>query len=275
MQSQSYLPHESLRPYVQCFVYSCVGDPNDVGLQELDLFPVGYSLMAFILKESHQLFNFGTNKSYDVRFNFTGQLDRYHHLLASSSSMIYVLFKPHGAYQLLGIPQHLLKNECTSLFDLMGSSIHEIFSKMEDQAHSPKAVIALLEQWLLQQFHRHRHLDTNRIRLVCEEIILHKGKLSIQELNSTCGMSKSSMEHYFKEQVGLSPKVYSRIVRFNQLNRFLRAGATTDWMEIVDRYGYFDQSHFIHEFKHFFGYSPSQMHLSYQNLAEHITSIDK
>lgn len=271
MHTAVYIPHPALQPYVQVYMHSSVGAERK--RMELDLFPVGHGVLTFILDEEHFLHNTQLNKYYNVRFNFTGQLDHYHHLNTSSASMLFVMFKPYGAFKLLGIPQHLLINECISVSDILSNQINELCRRMEDHVTDPLFVLNLLEAWLLQQLQTNAKFETDRIALACHQIRINNGNLPIKDLCSLVNMSKSSLEHYFNQQVGLSPKMFSRVVRFNNVNRFLKDTATTDWQELVYRYGYFDQSHFIHEFKHFFGYTPSQIHLSHQNLSGHVKDM--
>lgn len=271
MNTTVYKPHPLLQPYIQAYLLSSVGSQRQ--RIKLDLFPVGHGVLTFILDEEHFLFNEKRNKYYNVRFNFTGQLDHYHHLTTSSASMIYVMFKPYGAFRLLGIPQQLLTNECTSISDILGSQISTLCRQMEDHVLIPLHVVKCLEDWLLGQLQKERKLQTDQIVYACNAIVANNGNLPVKELYSLSNMSKSSLEHHFKEQVGLSPKMFSRVVRFNQVNRFLKDAADLNWQDLVYRYGYFDQSHFIHEFKHFFGYAPSQIHLSHQNLSRHVVEL--
>ena len=267
MNTAIYMPHHSLQQYIQIYMHTSVGDLR--GKMEIDLFPVGHGILTFILDEEYFLYNIRLNKYYNVRFNFTGQLDHYHHLITSSASMISVVFKPYGSFQLLGIPQQLLVNDCTLVTDMFGRKVSTLCNKLEDHATDPLQVIKILENWLIGQLQKNKNHQTDRIINACNQIMIHKGKLPIKELYNLSNMSKSSLEHHFKEQVGLSPKMFSRIIRFNQAHKFIKDTATSDWQELIYQYGYFDQSHFIHEFKHFFGYTPSQIHLSLQNLAGH------
>ncbi len=269
MLTSVYTCHPVLQPYIQAYMHCSVGDRQQ--RIELDLFPVGHGVLTFILDEKHFLYNTELNKSYNVRFNFTGQLDHYLHLNTSSASMIYVLFKPFGAFRILGIPQQQFLNECLSVSDILGDQIHSLCHKMEEQVSNPLQVINILENWLITQLHKNSRLETDRVAHTCQQIIAGNGTLPIKKLYRLCNMSKSSLERHFKEQVGVSPKMFSRIVRFNRVNKFLKDTATSDWQELIYRYGYFDQSHFIHEFKLFFGYTPSQMHLSHQNLSGHVS----
>ncbi|WP_160366929.1 AraC family transcriptional regulator [Sphingobacteruim zhuxiongii] len=271
MNTVGYIPHLLLKPYIEMYMHSSIGNKSQ--LMELDLYPVGHGVLTFILDEEHFLYNSKRNKYYNVRFNFTGQLDHHLHLTTSSASMIYVMFKPFGAFKLLAIPQQLLLNECTLISDMLGNQINTLCRKMEDYATNPLYVLKLLEDWLIGQLKKNELLNTDRIAHACQQITLHNGNLAMKELYSLSNMSKSSLEQHFKEQVGLSPKTFSRVVRFNEANKFLINSASSDWQEIIYRYGYFDQAHFIHEFKHFFGYTPSQIHKSLENLSGHVSAL--
>ena len=132
MNTVVYVPHPALQPYIQVYMHSGLGAQRQ--MLELDLFPVGHGVLTFILDEDHFLYNSDRNKYYNVCFNFTGQLDRHHHLTASSASMIDVMFKPSGAFKLLGIPQQLLLNECTLVSDMLGGQINTLCRRIEDYA---------------------------------------------------------------------------------------------------------------------------------------------
>ncbi len=264
MQFQLYTPHVALQPYVQGIVYASIDEAQNNNLPRIDFFPVGSSFLAFILQEPAYLISSGKEKDF-VRFNFTGQIEKHQYVVTSPLSMVYVLFRPHGAYRLLGIPQDLLRNECLPLNTLLGHQINEVLTKIEDKPHDHLTVLNILQEWLLMQLELNADKQSARISFICQKIMEHNGTLSIKELNSLSCMSKSSMEQHFKEQVGLSPKMFSRIVRFTQAYKQIQNPKQADWIEIVERFDYFDQSHFIHEFKRFFGYTPSQKHQSTQN----------
>ncbi|MNL09584.1 HTH-type transcriptional activator RhaR [compost metagenome] len=74
------------------------------------------------------------------------------------------------------------------------------------------------------------------------------------------GMSTTTLGDQFREKVGFSPKAFSRIVRFNHINAFIDKHHATNWQELVYTFGFFDQNHFIKEFKRFYGCTPSEWH---------------
>lgn len=81
--------------------------------------------------------------------------------------------------------------------------------------------------------------------------------LSVRKLASESGISISSIERYIKKYIGITPKVLFRILRYNEIWNALNDPKYTSWSDIVYEHGYFDQAHFIKEFKKFTGKSPS------------------
>jgi AraC-like DNA-binding protein len=272
METISFIPHSLLQPYIQAYAYTHLENTCG-GLINIDLYPIGYPILSFVLKERHVVSVKDTNKEYHLRFNFTGQLDRYLSFQTRSPSLsaIYIIFKPFGAYKLFGVPQRYFVNESVSMVDFLPNAI-SVTAQMEEHTHNPTKIVSLLEKWLLQQLLLQHKTNTDRVDYICGQIESRSGNLSIKELCKTTGISKTSLEDHFREKVGLGPKMYSRVVRFNNVNQFIQKNIGTNWQELIYQFNYFDQAHFIKEFKGFFGYTPSQAHLSGQNLASHLSS---
>ena len=92
----------------------------------------------------------------------------------------------------------------------------------------------------------------------CTLIEANHGSLPIGQLAQKLWLSKRVLEYEFQEQVGLPPKLYSRITRFNSVMTGIKNKKITDWQDLASKYNYFDQAHFINEFKRFSGSSPSK-----------------
>lgn len=164
MQFQLYTPHIALQPYVQGIVYTSTDAGQNNDLQRIDFFPVGSSYIAFILREPAYFQSSQQAKDF-VRFNFMGQIEQHQHVITSSLSLVYVLFRPHGAYRLLGIPQDLLTNACSSLNTLLGHQINEVLAKLEDQSHDHLAVLRILQEWLLMRLGQNTDKQSGRVCL--------------------------------------------------------------------------------------------------------------
>jgi len=88
-------------------------------------------------------------------------------------------------------------------------------------------------------------------------VLANKGTLAVESLAAEHNISKRQFERRFKDLAGLSPKLYSRVVRFQAATQFKLSG-TRDLTEIAYACGYYDQSHFINDFREFSGYTPKE-----------------
>jgi len=96
----------------------------------------------------------------------------------------------------------------------------------------------------------------DRVANCVKRILLSDSTLPVKDLANHANLSVRQLERTFKDYVGLSPKLFSRIVRFHSaLKQYNSSGTLT---EIAYDCGYYDQSHFIHDFKQFSGYHPKQ-----------------
>ena len=77
-------------------------------------------------------------------------------------------------------------------------------------------------------------------------------------LANETNLSTRQLERVFREHVGLSPKTYSRLVRFDRAARGIDARGTSPWTHFALTHGYSDQAHFINDFKEFAGVTPAQ-----------------
>ena len=87
-------------------------------------------------------------------------------------------------------------------------------------------------------------------------------------MNEKIGYSQKHFTQMFRKQVGVTPKSFLKIMRFQKAVRHIDAATDVDWGEIALASGFYDQAHFIHDFKHFSGFTPeqyAQIHTNYQN----------
>jgi AraC-like DNA-binding protein len=76
---------------------------------------------------------------------------------------------------------------------------------------------------------------------------------SVREVARAVGWSERRFSQVFREQVGLTPKVWCRVQRFQRVVRQLHAGVEIPWPELALECGFYDQSHFANEFRAFSG----------------------
>ena len=95
-----------------------------------------------------------------------------------------------------------------------------------------------------------------------------KGNLTVQQLADDIGISRQLLSRQFAEKIGISPKHFARIIRFNSLHRFLATQPKLRWVDVTYDFGYFDQSHFIKDFHEFMGLLPTEYLFSPTEMAD-------
>lgn len=100
------------------------------------------------------------------------------------------------------------------------------------------------------------------------KIINSNGLIDMEVLASEVNMSWSSLERHFKKRVGVSPKMYARFKRFHHALELLNVPQAASWTDIAHRCGYYDQAHFIREFRP----SPGRIQLHFPCMITHCST---
>jgi AraC-like DNA-binding protein len=172
------------------------------------------------------------------------------------SSMIGVHFRPGGAAAFLGLPANELAGQVVELDAVWGNEVWA----WRDQLLAGKTSaekFAVLERLLLQRLahsrpYRHRSVDWALERFAADPRVQ-----TIASVSRDVGFSHKHFIDLFRRETGLTPKLFCRIRRFQQALIEIQARGELDWADIACSCGYFDQSHFIHDFAEFSGLKPS------------------
>lgn len=170
------------------------------------------------------------------------------------TAILGIHFKPGGAFPFLGLPASELHNSVVPLDVFWGTSIAELRCRLLE-AVTPQLQFKILEQFLLRQvrqpLERHRAVKfaLNQFRHVPQT-------QSISDVTDQIGLSSRRFIEVFREEVGLTPKLFCRLRRFQEALRQIEREEQVNWVDIALTCGYFDQAHFIHDFQAFSGINP-------------------
>ncbi|MFN3649758.1 MAG: DUF6597 domain-containing transcriptional factor [Armatimonadota bacterium] len=188
-------------------------------------------------------------------------------------SVLGVHFKPGAAASLLGAPAGELADRHVELESLWGPAAREIHERLCEAA-TPEARIALLETALLERLHRapERHPAVPAALAALEAA---DEAVSVRRIARDLGLCHRRLIQVFTSAVGLTPKRYQRVRRFQRARRLVRPTASPDWAQVALECGYFDQSHLIRDFRQFTGFSPGEFQrLQNENLLpSHLTQV--
>lgn len=166
-----------------------------------------------------------------------------------------VSFKPGGAYPFLQMPLSELQNQVVTFETLWGRLAAEIRERLLD-VPTAEGRIGLLEQLLLARL---RDVPTawEAMQFGVGRMVREQGVISIRALSDEMGMSQKHLITQFNRLIGVSPKLFARIARFQHLMRTIDPVQSVDWAGLAYQLGYHDQSHFNKDLKAFTGLSPT------------------
>jgi len=167
-----------------------------------------------------------------------------------------MVFRVGAAAALLGVPLAELQNCRVPLAELWGSSASELHERPL-AAGSPVAKLDAVEQVLSARLGRIAHRPHPVAGSAAAQIARCPERCRIAELSGTLGFSARRLEQVFRTEVGLTPKAYQRLHRFRQALVRIDRAAEIDWAAFALERGYYDQSHFIGEFRAHSGLTPS------------------
>ena len=177
---------------------------------------------------------------------------KYRRFLTKESFGIFgVYLYPHALPVLFNTPAIALTNELPDLSSLLKSAGRALEEKMM-MASGNAERLAIITSFLEQRITDQKRPEIGKI---IRSIVQEKGQVNIKELSSECFLSVRQFERNFKEQTGFSAKTFARITRFYAVVEG-RLGHQRSLTDIAYEFGYYDQSHFISDFKEFSGFCP-------------------
>ena len=169
---------------------------------------------------------------------------------------VIVNLKPAGMYRLLGIPMAELVDCDYDARLVMGREIDELLDRLQE-GRTDQARNDITQRYLLGKLGQLKPLLPFDLAMLQQ--VHASGNLPIERVAAQACLSVRQFERKSYERLGLSPKVYSRMIRFSHAYKYKETAPHTSWTEIAYRCGYFDQMHFIRDFKFFAGVAPSML----------------
>ncbi len=195
---------------------------------------------------------------------FAPQITRHFYLQNTGRTEILgIKLLPTAAAHLLGVKMEYTSDTVVPLKALRNRALNRLEKEMRTESNMTARVTRLFQffESLTDNLPNDHIVDT-----AVQHIFETHGLVSVKELCRKAGIGERHLEKSFHRVVGISPKLFARIVRFNYVFQVMEQ-KTADWADVVYRAGYYDQSHFIRNFKAFTGEDPSRYIFSESNLA--------
>jgi len=189
------------------------------------------------------------------------------------SEMFVIQFKPHGARPFLHRSLHELSDRVVGANTLPQLDLLTLRNRIAD-ATSVAEKFDEADAWLAKRYRSELAAPGEFVALV--EKLQSQPAVKLNDAAQTVGSSQKHLIHQFKKYVGITPKQYQRILRFNDVFAQMQGDQFVSWSDIAYRCGYSDQSHFIREFKTFSGFNPeSFLKEEFDDDAENFFPLDR
>jgi len=246
-------PVPGLQPFVKCFWTledECPGKPA-----RQRVIPDGCMEMIFHYGDPYtQYFDNGSFIIQPRCFIF-GQITSYIEIAPTGTSgIVAARFLPEGLMPFLPVPVSSLENKAVSLEEIFGDQ-GKILGETVISAPGNIERIKLIEDFLMERLAQPQAIDS--ITKACvKEIFQSKGKEGMMKLAHKMNINRRNMERRFTTAIGMSPKQLSKVVRLQAAVKMLGQKKFSSLTSLAYENGYYDQAHFIKDFKEFTGVSP-------------------
>jgi AraC-like DNA-binding protein len=264
-----YSPAEPLASLVQCFWY-WEGAPQTHTKERL--MPNGEPTIIFNLRED------------PIRIYDGEHIDRFdsfgHVVLSGARTRSFVIdtsqqdrvfgiqFRPGGSFPFFRMPSAEFENASVALTDLWPVNADALREQLL-AAPTLDAMFLITERCLLAQLIRPPalHPAVHYARgLFCRA----PHATTVSQVMNKIGLSQRRFIELFRNQIGITPKAFCRVRRFQRVLQSVHRTRTVDWTDVALDCGYYDQSHFIHDFQAFSGLTPTIYHA---RATEHLNHV--
>lgn len=254
-------PHPALRPYVRHYLLVHVSLTGVPAHQRIKPVPpdADQSLYFYPRSDVKVIINSTAETRTSAASIFVGQqTSRINLEFGEDHLIIQVCFRPGFLYQFLGkMPLITFQEKEFNAEDLNDKGIKELNEQLREETDYHQ-MIALIEAYLLKKIAKLR-TEIQPIDRVISTLRDAQKPLSLDWLADQACLSSRQLQRQFEERIGVSPKFYARIVRFDRAFKLKAQHPQLDWLDVAYACGYFDFSHMMRDFRQFAEVTPSML----------------
>lgn len=242
-----------------------IDSENNATVEEQKIIPDGYPEMIFHSADAYKTNIHGVWQLQDHDL-IAGQITNYFYLENTGvTNMFAIKLQPWALALLFGIDMSTITNEVITIEGGLLKAIMPIKQIAISDTISFEDKVQEIEAWFVVYI-KTRMITINKGIEATQLMIEHRGERGLSEIRNQIGISERSLERFFKTHIGLSPKLYYRIVRFSNIFNLVQE-EDFKWSDVVYLGGFYDQSHFIKNFKEFTGEEPSNYGFEEKSMA--------
>ena len=255
---EKFQPSQALENIVQEY---WIYESQDPSIHQQKIIPDGFSEIIIHYGDPYRI-NLEGDWKQQEKLLFSNQISSYFFLENMGvSGMIGIKLHPVSFYELFETDMTDCTDQVIHLPELIPDQIDNMLPVLAENLNY-KERVNLVESWLLSL----KISEQRKVREAVDQIIGSRGIIDIESIANENGVSTRQLERLFKKVVGVSPKFYARIIRSSNIFKVMDSDDQS-WVKVALKSGYFDQSHFIKNFKEFTGEEPSNYGFDEKNLA--------
>ncbi len=257
MNYHIFEPAKNLRALIKC--YWSLEITKEEAPEKQTIVPDGCLEMIFHYGDLYKQYVENGNSIIQPRCFVIGQLTRPLEIEPTGETGIFsVRFHPNGFLPFATIPIKEMENTVVPLGILFGKEGQKIEQKVL-KANATSERIKLIETFLLSRLTDAKTVD-GIVKSILETILTANGQLSVDELSKQTNINRRQLERKFSSTIGLSPKQLSKIIRLQATLKMLLNKEFTSLTALAYEGEYYDQAHFIKDFREFTGLTPKEFY---------------
>ena len=192
-------------------------------------------------------------------------LGQHSYLLNRQVSNDFILFQivlqPGALFRLTGIPIHELTNKFVDAETIFSTEICQVNERLSSTDNHLE-MVSIVEDFLHYQIRRRRMIQSRYCSLPIDKVsqfmLQNPARFSLDWLADQACLSTKQFYNLFVQRMGVSPKLYARIARFDQTVKLKNAQPHKDWLSIALEYSYYDYQHLVRDYKEFTRLTPTE-----------------
>ncbi|HAA11742.1 MAG TPA: AraC family transcriptional regulator [Cytophagales bacterium] len=256
MNYQTYAPHQDLASLVSC--YWTLEVPASPDTQKQRIIPDGTIEMAFILGDDIKRYTSEDTYILQPRSMVLGQTIAPFYIEPTGHVNTFAIrFYPYGFANFVSVPIRSLANTETPLESLFDKTEAENLAREIVKAEETQQRIQIIETFLLDKLNNPATVD-HIVSTTIDALLATKGTASIRDILKDDSSKRRQLERKFVNHIGLSPKQLGKVIRLQSALKMLLNEEGENLTHIAYESEYYDQAHFIKDFKEFTGISPKE-----------------
>lgn len=255
MKYIEYKPIDTISDYIQLIWVAESESQVDIYPRE-KILPDGIVEIIFHFGEPFVTYNSNGEKIKQPNAFAVSQMRKFIEIESEGEfGFVSIRFYPWGAHHFFDEPIKNFIDNTIDLKHLWSTNVLKILEKIKNVENTEK--VKIIQQFLSECLHKYKK-STNYIDEVIKKIRETKAQDSVGLICQKTNLNYKQLERKFIATIGTTPKVFTRTTRFLHLCHHLNEYKNKPMAQLTYELGYFDQAHFIKDFKAFSGLTPKE-----------------